>query len=128
MTRAAKAGLHLGLLALLLGLVTMCSQCSEQPPPAKLSEAAERGRKAFALFCGACHNANNPHQKGQLGVQGPPVARSSRELLEARVLRAEYPPGYVPKQAGNTMQALTYVQPHLADIEAFLAEVPEPAK
>ena len=112
-------------IAALLLLVSLCSQCSNEPPGPPLSAPAERGRKVFATWCSACHNAINPHARG---VTGPPVARSSKELLEARILRASYPPGYQPKQAGNTMVALPQVQEHLGDLEAFLAEVPEPKR
>ena len=120
MTSVAKAKLCVALVALpwLVGFV----QCTKAPVAA-LSVPAERGRITFATFCFPCHNPSNPHRNGQLG---PAVARSSKELLEAKVLSGTYPPGYQPKQAGAQMAALPHVKAHLGDIEAFLAEVPEP--
>lgn len=64
--------------------------------------------------CIACHS-QVPAQDGALG---PAVSGSSYELLEARVLRAEYPEGYTPKRESRVMIAL----PHLAqDIDALTA-------
>ncbi len=54
------------------------------------------------------------------------MARASKALLEAKVLTGTYPPGHQPKQAGAQMVPLPHVKSQLGDIEAFLAEVPEP--
>ena len=49
---------------------------------------------------------------------GPEVKGSSRELLEAKVLRVTYPPGYKPKRPTNVMPP----QPQIAgDIPALAA-------
>lgn len=121
MTRAAKALLHTTVLTALILVLSLCSQCSNGAPRPRLSEPAERGRTAFATYCFPCHNPSDPHQSGQIG---PAVARSSKELLEAKVLTGKYPPGYQPKQAGAQMVALPHVKAHLDDIAVFLAEVP----
>ena len=64
--------------------------------------------------CIACHNID-PAKAGGLG---PEVKGSSRELLEARVVTATYPPGYTPKRPSAVMQPL----PKLAgDIDALAA-------
>lgn len=74
----------------------------------------ERGRRVYQSNCIACH-APDPSVSGALG---PDIAGSSRALIEARVLRAEYPPGYKPKRDTKIMIAL----PHLAnDIDALYA-------
>ena len=76
------------------------------------------------MVCSACHNSRNPHADGMLG---PAIAGSSRELLEAKVLRNEYPPGYTPKRPGTiTMAPFPFLEEKIGDLEAFLAEVPEP--
>lgn len=80
-----------------------------------------RGRSVYLSNCTACH-ATDPSQAGAVG---PAIAGSSRELLAAKVLRNEYPPGYTPKRETSAMVAL----PHLdeCDIEAlaaFLAAAP----
>ena len=68
--------------------------------------------------CIACHNGD-PNEDGALG---PPIAGSSLELLEAKVLRAEYPEGYVPKRAGIVMPKFEYIEEKLPDLAAFLAD------
>ena len=64
-----------------------------------------------------CHDAN-PNQSGPLG---PDIADASRELLEARLLRGEYPPGYTPKRNTQQMPRFEFLEPNLDDIAAFLA-------
>jgi mono/diheme cytochrome c family protein len=91
--------------------------CGEQGPT--LSEAAQRGRSTYVANCTACH-AIDPARTGSLG---PDVAGSSRELLDARVLRAEYPPGYEPKRASTAMVALPHLADHMDDLYAYLSEV-----
>jgi mono/diheme cytochrome c family protein len=81
--------------------------------PAK-DPVVERGRQVYVAQCTSCH-AMDPSQAGALG---PPVKGSSRELLEARLLRGAYPPGYTPKRASKVMPP----QPHLAeDLPALAA-------
>jgi mono/diheme cytochrome c family protein len=66
--------------------------------------------------CIACH-AQDPSQDGALG---PAVVGSSRELLEARVLRAEYPPGYTPKRDSQIMIALPHLANEIDALHAYL--------
>ncbi len=66
--------------------------------------------------CIGCHHIN-PEIEGPLG---PPIAGSSRELIEARVLRAEYPPGYRPKRDTRLMVPLPYLAPEIAALAAYL--------
>lgn len=79
-----------------------------------LSPAAERGRQVYLAQCTACH-APDPAQPGSLG---PPVRGASRDLLEAKLLRGTYPPGYVPKRRTSLMPP----QPAVAQDLAALAE------
>jgi hypothetical protein len=51
------------------------------------------------------------------------VAGSSPELLEARVLHAEYPPGYTPKRTSEQMVAFPHLAGDLDALHAYLAEV-----
>lgn len=88
-----------------------CTSKSGAPNP-EIGSLAARGRTVYQTQCIACHNPD-PHKAGALG---PDVFGASRDLLEARILRAEYPAGYQPKRQTHTMAAL----PHLkADIEAL---------
>jgi mono/diheme cytochrome c family protein len=108
--RHAAAGLGL---MVSLGLAA----CGEQGPA--LSEPARRGRSTYVANCTACH-AMDPTRTGSLG---PDIAGSSRELIEARVMRAQYPPGYSPKRASVAMVALPHLAAHIDDIYAYLSEV-----
>lgn len=94
------------------------------PEGPRLSDAAERGRAAFAAFCASCHNFRNPFADGGTG---PAIARSSQELLRYKVLFGKYPPEHQPKRPGAiTMVALPHLKDRIGDLTAFLAEVPDP--
>ena len=89
------------------------------------SDAALRGQGTFATFCATCHNYRDPFSAG---VQGPPIARSSLKLLQAKVLRGEYPDGYTPKRPGPiTMPVQKNLNQRMGDLYAFLQEVPDPS-
>ena len=78
----------------------------------QLSAEAQRGRTVYVSQCTACH-AFDPAQSGPVG---PPIKGSSRELLQARLLRGTYPPGYTPKRPTSVMPP----QPQVAgDIDAL---------
>ena len=102
----------LGALPMLLLFTAGCGQAPE------LSEAAQRGRSVWMANCVACH-ASDPTKAGALG---PDVAGSSRELLEARVVRGEYPPGYTPKRSTAAMVALPHLEDSIDDLYAYLNE------
>ena len=63
----------------------------------------------------------------QQGVIGPAVAGASRELLEAKVLRGAYPPGYAPKRNTKTMPPLPHLRDHIGDLAAYLQAAAAPA-
>ena len=89
--------------------------CSSGP---QLSEAAQRGRSTYLSVCIACHNQDPARE----GAVGPAIAGSSRELLEARVVRAGYPPGYAPKRDSKAMPAFPQLAGQIDDLHAFLSE------
>ena len=80
------------------------------------NDAAGRGKQAYLTECIACHNFD-PARDGTLG---PSVKGASQELLEARVLRAAYPPGYTPKRSTALMPAQPKLAPKIPDLAAFL--------
>ncbi len=86
------------------------------------SDLAEQGRRVYQNVCIACHSPD-PAKDGALG---PAVAGASRELLEARVLRGEYPPGYTPKRPSQAMPAFPYLEDEIPALEAYLAEAASP--
>jgi mono/diheme cytochrome c family protein len=104
-------------LAPLLALAALlaCSAGEEGDPQAAL---AKRGAQVYQSNCTACH-ALDPAQPGPVG---PPIAGSPLALLEAKVLRNEYPPGYTPKRDTKAMIPLVHLAPELPAIAAFLGE------
>lgn len=96
-------------LLLAFGTLALLAGCGQD---AGLTPQAERGRQVYLAQCTVCH-ASDPAQPGPVG---PPVTHSSREVLEAKLLRGTYPPGYAPKRPTRLMPP----QPALApDIDAL---------
>lgn len=91
-------------------LLLMLAGCAGQSDP------PTRGRRAYLARCAECHN-RDPAKDGPLG---PAVRGSSRELLEARILRASYPPGYTPKRPGAVMRPQPDLAASIPDLAAFL--------
>ena len=85
--------------------------------PRELS-AVERGEVVYRSNCISCHN-RDPNIAGPLG---PAIAGSPRSLIEARVLHGTYPPGYLPQRKSHTMRALPWLDGHVDDLTAFLAD------
>lgn len=81
-----------------------------------MAQDADKGKEIYQTVCSACHGPD-PSQDGPLG---PAITGSSKELLEARVLRAEYPPGYDPKRDTNLMPPFPQYEENIGDIHAFL--------
>jgi mono/diheme cytochrome c family protein len=101
------------LILLALGAAA-CSQGESSDPQAAL---AKRGEQVFLSNCTACH-AHDPSADGPIG---PAVAGASLALLEAKVLRNEYPPGYTPKRDTKAMVPLAHLEPELPALAAYLA-------
>lgn len=103
------------LLAISACLLSVWVFSCDKKPSAPLTEAQalfERGKIVYQANCIACHNSD-PSKAGSVG---PAIRGSSKELIEARILHAAYPPGYQPKRDTHLMPPL----PHLAkDIEAL---------
>ena len=97
-----------------LALVAALAGCSGQS--SSLSPEAERGRQVFASQCTSCHSSD-PAKDGPIG---PVVKGASRELLEARLLRGAYPPGYTPKRPSAVMQPMPQLAASLDDLAAYL--------
>lgn len=84
--------------------------------PRTPEERIAAGRVTYNANCIACH-AMDPTQDGALG---PAVAGSSVELIEARILRGEYPTGYAPKRQTRVMVPLPHLQDKLPELVAYL--------
>ena len=97
-----------------LPLVAVLAGCGQGG--SSLSPEAERGRQVYVAQCTSCHSSD-PAQNGPLG---PVVKGSSRELLEARLLRGTYPAGYTPKRPSAIMQPMPHLTGSLDDLAAYL--------
>ena len=100
-------------------LVLILSGCTEESASNTKTAGlpdADRGKRVYLSQCVACHN-RDPSKDG---ATGPAIKGSSHGLLEARVLRASYPPGYTPKRKSSLMQARPYLRSAIADLAAFL--------
>lgn len=106
----------------------LAGACSREPnAPSQTARApdANRGRSLYLSNCAACHNSSDPARDGPIG---PAIKGSSRELLEARILKASYPPGYQPKRKTAAMPAQPYLKSAIPDLAAFLGNDSAPSK
>ena len=95
--------------------------CSENPNSNSAPSLVERGEHYYQNVCIACHNGD-PNEDGTLG---PAVAGASIALLEAKILRGEYPPGYQPKRETASMPRFEFLAPEIPGLAAYLNQ-PEP--
>lgn len=108
-----------GALLLALAGALALGACAEEQKPAATQAGAgdpERGRQVYLAQCTVCHGSD-PARDGPVG---PAVKGASRELLEARVVRGMYPPGYAPKRPTAVMQPMPDVAPSIGDLAAYL--------
>ena len=84
--------------------------------PVGTAGSAEKGKQVWLGQCIACHNPD-PTRDGPVG---PAVKGSSRDLLEARVVRAEYPAGYTPKRSTKVMPPRPDLASSVPDLAAYL--------
>jgi mono/diheme cytochrome c family protein len=84
----------------------------------RVADLVKRGERIYNVNCIACHH-RNPTKDGGLG---PAIAGASYELLEARVVRGEYPPGYTPKSDTRLMIPLPHLEPEIEALTVFLAQ------
>lgn len=93
--------------------------CTKKEAPSSSKEPPslyDQGKVAYMANCIACHNVS-PKQAGSVG---PDIYGSSLELVEAKVLRNEYPPGYSPKRPTKLMIAIPSLKDQIPAIKEFL--------
>ena len=101
-----------GALVASLFFVLSCTKSGQAPS----NDLVSRGRVVYQSNCIACHNTD-PKKPGTLG---PDIFGSPLELIEARVMRAEYPPGYTPKRQTHQMVPIPQLKADLPALQAFL--------
>jgi mono/diheme cytochrome c family protein len=114
-----------GVAMLLPFLLLECTKKSAPPEnqtPLTQEQLVEKGQQIFQLNCTSCHGGD-PQKDGPIG---PSIAGSALPLIEARVMRAEYPAGYTPKRTTKTMVALPHLKEDLPAIHAYLNSFPSP--
>ncbi len=104
------------LLAALALFVSACGETSNAPRNAGEGDA-NRGKQVYLAQCAAACHAPDPSKDGPIG---PAVKGSSRALLEARILRGDYPPGYAPKRKSSIMPPQPQLEGSISDLAAFL--------
>src|SRR6266446_5105034 len=86
--------------------------------------AGVRGRAAAASAAASQRPARPAHRlrngPTQAGPVGPPLKGSTRELLERKVLRGTYPPGYRPKRPTAVMPPQPQVANDIPALAAYL--------
>ena len=90
-------------------VLTACSEGGGDPLLA-------RGRQVYLAQCTQCHNLDPASQ----GPVGPAVTGSSPDLIEAKVIRGEYPPGYTPKRPTRVMPPQPALAPDVPALAAYL--------
>ena len=75
-----------------------------------------KGQQIWLGQCVACHNPD----PGKDGPIGPAVKGASKDLLEARVVHAAYPPGYKPKRETKVMPPRPDLVASIPDLAAYL--------
>jgi mono/diheme cytochrome c family protein len=96
--------------------MTVVSAAACPPADPNADPAVARGKQAYMGTCIACHNMN-PALDGAIG---PAVKGASRELIEAKILRGEYPAGYTPKRTTKAMPPQPALAASIDDLAAFL--------
>jgi mono/diheme cytochrome c family protein len=75
-----------------------------------------RGRQVYLAQCIQCHNAN-PAIPGPVG---PAIKGASRDVLDAKVVRGEYPSGYRPQRPTKVMPPQPTLAPDIPALAAYL--------
>jgi len=101
------------LIVLLALAASACSKESEQPGQ---SPDWKRGRAVYVANCVACHNSD-PSKDGPIG---PAIKGSPPELIEFRVLRTQYPPGYKPKRNTQVMPTFPFLKTEIPYLVVYL--------
>jgi mono/diheme cytochrome c family protein len=93
-----------------------CSKESKDKAQSNKNPDWQRGRAVYVANCVACHNSD-PAKDGPIG---PAIKGSPPELIESRVLRTKYPPGYKPKRNTQVMPTFPFLKTEIPYLVAYL--------
>ncbi len=103
--------------AAMISLLAACTPKSGgETVTASGDELVSRGKAIYIGNCISCHNMD-PKKDGAVG---PSLFGSSLELVQQRVLKAQYPPGYNPKRETAQMVALPHLEKEIPALHAYL--------
>lgn len=106
---------------MVISIALALASCTKKPLSAAseltAEQLVERGKAIYLGNCIACHNSD-PQKEGSVG---PAVAGSSAQLLETKILKAEYPKDYRPKRATRTMPAMAHLKEEIPALRAYLS-------
>ncbi len=97
-------------------LILAASACSKESEQSGQNPDWKRGRAVYVANCVACHNSD-PSKDGPIG---PALKGSPPELIEYRVLRTQYPPGYKPKRHTQVMPTFPFLKTEIPYLVAYL--------
>lgn len=106
----------LGLTAMISLLAACTPKSGSETVAASGDELVSRGKAIYIGNCISCHNVD-PKKDGAIG---PNLLGSSLELIQQRVLKAQYPPGYKPKRETTQMVALPHLEKEIPALHAYL--------
>ena len=111
-----KSSTTIGLIFLCALSISGCSKKSDNSSNSSKDPNWERGRVVYLANCVACHNSD-PSKDGPIG---PAIKGSPKELIEARVLSANYPPNYKPKRNTKVMPQFPFLKAEISYLAAYL--------
>jgi len=115
-------GSHVLVLVLVAGIVVATALIvvftvgGSDPRVENLTPLQQQGYAVYRDHCAACHSIDPSRH----GSNGPPIAGASLDLLEARVVRGTYPPGYEPKARTKMMQTFPFLKDEIPALHAFV--------
>ncbi len=115
-----RTKLRAGIIYLALILLPLITGCFEDSSIKKFNSREQKlynkGRGIYNSVCISCHNAN-PKLPGAIG---PDNYGSSLDLLRLKVLKNQYPPGYIPKRKTDEMPEFEEYENDIDAIHFFL--------
>jgi len=101
-----------------ISLVLASCLCNKPKPDSNDPDAAliAKGKTVYMTTCVACHNSD-PRKDGSIG---PDIWGSSKELIEAKILRRAYPEGHTPKRNSVAMPSFPHLEKDIEALHKFL--------